>query len=90
MKNIKKINPILAALLAFSARILYFGASYQDAPILAIIAALYFGLKFIKIKEDIISENKFRTQVNNELSSLKTTITSINFKSGGNQLGGRR
>ena len=89
MKKIQKINPILIALLAYSSRILYFGATYADAPVLAIIAALYFGLKFIEIKQAVITENIFRNQVNQDIASIKATLSAVSMQKSGNPFGKR-
>jgi len=89
MKKIKEINPILVALLAYSIRILYFGAAYADAPILAILAGLYFGIKYIEIKKTIITENIFRNQVNQDIASIKATLSAVSMQKSGNPFGKR-
>ena len=90
MKHIKNINPVLVAILLYSTRILYFGATFADAPVLAILSALYFGVKFIDIKKLIITENNFRSQVNNDISSIKTAVSALSMKQGNNPFQGRR
>lgn len=90
MKNLKKINPILTAFLLYSARILYFGAEFKDAPILGIMALAYFGLKYIETRKEVITENKFRQEVINEISSMKSTLSSLSIQKNGNPFGGRK
>lgn len=89
MKNIKKINPILVTFLLYSTRILYFGAEFKDAPILAIMALAYFGLKYIEIRKEVITENNFRLQVNQDITSIKSTLSSLSMQKSGNPFGSR-
>ena len=89
MKNLKKINPILVAILAYSIRILYFGANYADAPVLAILAGLYFGLMYLETKKIVITENKFRIEVGNDISAMKTAISTLSMTKNSNPFKGR-
>jgi len=86
----KKIDLPLTAFLLYASRILYFGAKFEDAPILGILALLIFGIRYINTKKLVITENVFRNQVNGDIAKMKTQISSINFTKEGNPFGTRR
>lgn len=90
MNKLKQINIVLLLLVLYSLRILYFGASYEDAPVLGIIALVHFGLEYIKIRKEVITENVFRTQVNQDIASIKSTLSAVSMQKNGNPFGGRK
>jgi len=86
----KKINLPLTAFLLYAARILYFGAEFQDAPVLGILGLLIFGLKYIEAKKLVITENIFRNEVNKDVAKLKQQISGLSMNQNGNPFSGKR
>ena len=85
----KKINLPLTAFLLYSARILYFGATFEDAPVLGILGLLIFGISYLSTKKLVITENIFRNQVNEDIAKMKTQIARNNMTNGANPIGRR-
>ena len=53
--ELKKVNLPLLAFLAYSSRILYFGAKFEDAPVLLIMATVYGFMKYLDTKRKLIT-----------------------------------
>jgi hypothetical protein len=84
MKQIKELNYPLLLIVLYVLKVGVFGATIPDAIIVAILAALIYGVKFLKVKEDVISENKFRTDVIKDITALQSKVASINLQANGN------
>jgi len=75
--ELKKVNLPLLAFLAYASRILYFGAKFEDAPILLIMGLVYVILKYLDTKKNLITENEFRVEVMNDISAIKSTVSGL-------------
>ena len=88
--ELKKVNLSLIAFLAYSCRILYFGAKFEDAPVLLIMAAIYGFMKYLDTKSKLITENEFRSQVNEDISNIKSTVSGLSLNLNGNAFAGNK
>lgn len=86
----KKINLPLTAFLLYAARILYFGANFEDAPILGILGLLIFGIKYLNTKKLVITENIFRNEVNQDIAKIKQQVSGLAMVKDGNPFGNRK
>jgi hypothetical protein len=84
MRFVKEINYPLLLIVIYVIKVGVVGATIPDALIVAILAALIFGLKHLNIKEKHTSENEFRDQVSRDLAEVKTKLSSINLQQGMN------
>ena len=81
--ELKKVNLPLLAFLAYSSRILYFGAKFEDAPVLLILGLVYVILKYLDTKKNLITENEFRVKVMNDIATIKTTVSGLSMNING-------
>lgn len=89
-ETIAKVSIPLLLLSAYIIRTLYFGASFQDAAIVAVLASCYGFLKYLDTKKEVITENKFRLDVNQAIGELNSRVSGIALQLGGNPLAGQR
>jgi hypothetical protein len=84
MRFVKELNHPLLLIIIYVIKVGAVGATIPDALIVAILAALIFGLKHLNIKQQNTSENEFRNQVSRDLAEVKTKLSSINLQQGMN------
>jgi hypothetical protein len=84
MRFLKELNHPLFLIVIYVIKVGVVGATIPDALIVAILAALIFGLKHLNIKQQNTSENEFRNQVSRDLAEVKAKLSSINLQQGMN------
>ena len=88
MEKLGKINVPLLLIVAYLLKILiaYKTQSYTDAAILLVLTINYLGSRYFKVKESVITENRFREQVNADMSDVKQMMSAIKSQKMGNIL----
>jgi len=102
MEKLKSLNYPLLFVFMYLIKLLIFPALAYDIGIIAVLASIYIinsikdvvkeiFMEYYKVKQSVISENEFRTQVNHDIATIQSEMSTIKLTTGGiGNLGKRR
>lgn len=73
-KIVQSINLPLSAFLIYLCKSLIFGTSYADIGIMLVLGSVFCVIEYYKAKKEIITETKFRIEIQNELQLIKSEL----------------
>ena len=80
---IKKVNYPLVLIIAYIVKLCIIAPTFPDAIVLAVLGAVYGIRGYYITKDNLITENLFRDQVNRDIQLIQSHVSGINLKMGG-------